>query len=181
MNRKLLGALLPALPLVLAACGGPLVEAEVKSVKITSTGIPFAGTAGSLTFGSAEIDLSPIADIQGQGVATELKVTQFRIAWDDPFTQPDFSGITSATLTAVADPTSGLAPMVVATYTQSLADPNPAELVVAGDPGLNLFSYFASGKLNLVLEGVGTPPGSDWVATATVLAEMSLRVEYNPM
>jgi len=178
--RLLIAVLAPAL--LLQACGGPLATAEVKRARITSTDVPFAGSGvpGDTALGGFTADLGPAGSSMGSGFVTTLHVKSVQIAWNDPLTQPDFSGVTSATLTVVPDPASGLSPTVVAIYVQDPADPNPAALTIAGDPNLNVFDYLAGGVLSLQLDANGTLPPGPWTASATVVADLSLKVEYSP-
>lgn len=175
---------LPALPLLplailLHGCGGPLATAEVRHARITSTSIPFVGTGVPGEIGSFGADLGPAGTSLGSGFTTVLKVTRIQIAWDDPspLPYPDFSGVTSATLTAIPDPTSGLSEVVVATYLQDPANPSPLALVIEGDTNVNLFDYLASGVLTLRLDAQGTP--APFADTATVIADLTLKVEFS--
>lgn len=184
MNRRTLALLLllaPAALALLQGCGGPLASAEVKNARITSTHVPFSGTGipGETTLGDVTADLGPLGESLGSGFVTELSLKRFELAWNDPATRPDFSGVTSATLTVIPDPASGLAEQVVATYTQDPADPNPASLVIVGDPALNLFDFLAGGVLTLRLDAQGTLPAGAWSAEATAIADLRLKVEYS--
>lgn len=181
MTHRRLALALLAPALWLAACGGPLLSAEVKEAKITSTNVPFSSPGGgAISFGSFTADLGPLGASSGSGFTTALTLKQVTIAWTDPATRPDFSGITSATLTAVPAAGSGAQERVVATYVQSASDPNPAGIVIAGDPSLNVLDYLADGVLELRLDVQGTPPATAWAATATVVAELAWKAEYSP-
>jgi hypothetical protein len=175
--RLLIAVLAPAL--LLHGCGGPLATAEVQHARITSTNITFVGTGAPGSLGSFSADLGPAGPSLGSGFKTELKLTRLQIAWDDPspLPYPDFSGVTSATLTVIPDPATGLTQVVVATYVQDPADRSPTALVIEGDSNLNLFDYLAGGVLTLRLDAQGTP--SAFVDTATVVADLSLKVEYS--
>jgi hypothetical protein len=183
MNRRTVALLLlaPAALALLQGCGGPLVTAEVKNARITSTNVPFSGTGvpGATTLGDVTADLGPLGESLGSGFVTELTLKRFELAWNDPATRPDFSGVTSATLTVIPDPAAGLPEKVVATYTQDPADPNPTSLVIAGDPGFNLFDFLAGGILTLRLDAQGTLPAVPWSADATAIADLALKVEYS--
>jgi hypothetical protein len=177
MPRRLIALALLSPAILLGACGGPLATAEVSHAKITSTNVPFVGTGVSgAALGDITADLGPVGSSLGTGFTTTLTVRSVQIAWTNPSSHPDFSGVTSATLSVIPDPASGLSPTVVATYVQDPADPNPAALVIAGDPALNVFDYLAGGVLKLQLDAVGTPPA--FAETATVIADLALKVEY---
>lgn len=178
MLRPLIALALVAPALLLHGCGGPLATAEVKNARITSTDVPFAGTGiPGDTLGDITADLGPVGESFGSGFATTLTVKQVSIAWTDPLTRPDFSSVTSATLTVIPDPASGLSETVVASYVQDPSDPSPTALNIKGDPGLNVFDYLTGGVLTLRLDAVGTPP--TFAATATVIADLALKVEYS--
>lgn len=184
MNRRtlaLLSLLAPAALALLQGCGGPLLTAEVKNARITSTNVPFSGTgvAGATTLGNVTADLGPLGKSLGSGFVTELTLKRFELAWNDPATRPDFSGVTSATLTVIPDPASGLPETVVATYTQASPGDNPLSLVIAGDPGFNLFDFLAGGILTLRLDAQGSLPATAWSANATAIADLALKVEYS--
>jgi hypothetical protein len=176
MTRRARSLAAIASTLLLQACGGPLLSAEVKEARITSTDVPFsgAGVPGETTLGDITADLGPFGTSLGGGVTTELKLKQVAITWTDPATRPDFSGVTSATLTAVPDPASGRSPVVVATYTQDPADPNPAGIVVAGDPALDVFDLLSGGVLALRLDAQGALPATAWAETATVVVDLKV-------
>jgi hypothetical protein len=175
-----LAALAPAI--LLHGCGGPLLSAEVKDASITSTNVPFAGAGvpGATALGSFTADLGPLGKPVASGVKTELTLTEVAINWTDPANRPDFSGVTSATLTAIPDPSSGLPPKVVATYVQDPLDPNPVGMVIAGDPALNLFDLLSGGVLDLRLDASGALPSTAWAQTATVVAHLRVKIEYTP-
>lgn len=166
---------------LLSGCSGPLVTAEIETVRITSTGVTLSGNGlpGYSALGTITADLGPVGESFGSGFVTELNLKSTRISWEDPAARPDFSGVTSATLTAIPDAASGLPNLTVATYVQDPADPNPVELVIVGDPSINLFDYLSGGELSLSIDAQGTLPGVAWSALATVVAEMSFKVEYS--
>lgn len=177
--RRLALLLLPSIA-ILHGCGGPLLTAEVQTVRVTSTNVPFSSTGAPGPIGDVTADLGPIGKSVGSGFVTDLTLKRFELAWNDPATRPDFSGVTSATLTAVPDPASGLPPKVVASYTQDPGNPDPTRLVIAGDPALNLFDLLASGVLTLRLEPQGTFPSGAWAANATAVVDLGVKVEYTP-
>jgi hypothetical protein len=178
MPRRLIALALLSPVVLLGACGGPLATAEVSHAKITSTNVPFLGTGlPGAVLGGITADLGPVGESLGTGFTTTLTVRSVQIAWTNPSSHPDFTLVTSATLSVIPDPASGLSPTVVATYTQDPLDPNPAALVIAGDPALNVFDYLAAGVLQLQLEAAGTPPA--FADTATVIADLAVKVEYS--
>jgi len=179
MLRQLIALALVAPALLLQGCGGPVATAEVKNARITSTDVPFESTGGGTALGEITADLGPVGESFGSGFTTTLTLKQVRIAWNnpDPAVHPNFTSVTSATLTVIPDPASGLSPKVVASYVQDPGNLNPAELVIVGDPDLNVFDFLSGGVLTLQLDASGTVPAFP-STNATVIADLALKVEY---
>lgn len=161
-------------------CGGPLLEAEVKSIRVTVHEVELTGVPGVSTIGDIEADLGVELPDEEDGVVSDLELKAVRVAWADPANHPDFSGFTSATLTVVPDPASGLPSAVVATYVQDPANPDPDELTIRGDPAVNLRSYLTGETLTFRIDGQGSTPPYVWTSFAHVSMELGLRVEYTP-
>jgi hypothetical protein len=172
-------ALASALALVAGTGCGPMLEAEVKNVRITIPDQQLAGVPGSAALGDVEVDVGgELPD--GDGWTIEIRLKALGVAWADPGNHPDFSQFTSATLSVIPGPTSMLPPVVVASYVQDPADPDPHEIVIAGDPAVNLHEYLVDGTFLLRIEAQGSTPSSPWTASAWITADLGLRVEYSP-
>lgn len=183
MHRNRLAPLLPILLLatptaLLQGCGGPLLSVEVKDARITSTNVPFSATSvpGPNGLGLVTADLGPLGKAVGGGCTTDLNVKQTVLRWNDPVSHPDFTGVTSATLTAIPGPGSTNPPKVVATYTQDPANKNPAQLLIVGDPALNFFDLLNAGVLTLRLDATGTTVPATWTANATVVVDLKFEI-----
>jgi hypothetical protein len=120
--------LLPALALLLAACGGPLLygEVEIPRLGITLCGQSFpamiglgnsrCGSTPACVATDFAYDIGSDVDVINQAhVRYTLKLTGLTIA-EDQVPPVDLSGIASAEVGVV--PTDGSAPVVLATYTR---------------------------------------------------------------
>jgi hypothetical protein len=183
MARRLvvLAALLPSL--ALTGCETS-TSVELKTIRITQPGIPIQGTGipgiplqATTTFDlGAATEAASISD----AAVVELTTKSIRLVWEDPATQPDFSGITNARFEIVPDPASGLPAADIASYTQNPANPNPLSVDFTGRDSLNVFDLLVGGgqvTLNAFAEGsiIGTID-----TTATVIVEFNMLVEVEP-
>jgi hypothetical protein len=183
MARRLfvLAALLPSL--ALTGCETS-TSIELKTIRITQPGIPITGIAvpGSPLQATTSFDLGAATEAAelSDAAVIELTTTSIRLIWEDPATQPDFSGITSARFEIVPDPASGLPSEEIASYVQSPANPNPMVVDFSGRDSFNIFDLLVGGgqvTLNAIAEG-STAGVID--TTATVVVEFNMLVEVEP-
>jgi hypothetical protein len=183
MARRLvvLAALLPSL--ALTGCETS-TSVELKTIRITQPGIPITGTGipGMPLEASTTFDLGAAAEAAqiSEAAVIDLTTTSIQLIWDDPATQPDFSGITSARFEIVPDPASGRQSEEIASYLQNPANPNPAVVDFSGRDTFNVFDLLVSGgqvTLNATAEGtiVGVID-----TTATIVVEFNMLVEVEP-
>jgi hypothetical protein len=178
--RRLLIAL-PALAL-LSGCGLFFAELEIPSTTVHLGNQYFIGGAPLLK--TITIDVSgamPLTD--NPDLALDLRLTQATVTLLPGSPMPDFGDIKDVTVTV--DPPSGstLPTAVVASYSQSPADPNPTSITVAGQNDTNLAPYLASGKLTLVVQADSVSGGgiSDWLADFDTVLYMKARANYGDM
>lgn len=183
MARRLfvLAALLPSL--ALTGCETS-TSVELKTIRITQPGIPVMGTAvpGFPLQATTTFDLGAATEAANisDAAVVELTTKSIRLLWEDPLTQPDFSGITSARFEIVPDPASGLPSEEIASYVQNPADPNPMAVDFSGRDSLNVFELLVEGgqvTLNAIAEGTIAGVID---TTATVVVEFNMLVEVEP-
>lgn len=182
MARRLavLAALLPSL--ALTGCETS-TSVELKTIRITQPGIPILGTAvpGAPLQATTTFDLGAATEAANlsNAAVVELTTKSIRLLWEDPATQPDFSGITGARFEIVPDPASGRPSEEIATYVQNPANPNPMEVNFPGRD-LNVFGLLVEGgKVTLNATAEGTIIGVV-DTTATVVVEFNMLVEVEP-
>lgn len=153
-----------AAPLLLAAgCGGPLLFAdlEIPEVQLTlpaqqfpaSVAAPSAWcdpTTPSCVAADLTYDLGQQLDLRSRpATAYDIWLTSLVIAL--PATQGgDLGGVASAAV--LVYPPGGGAPVEVAHYQRSAADPTPTSIALSTDAGLDLAPYLEAGLIRLRVE-----------------------------
>jgi hypothetical protein len=179
--RRLLIAL-PALAL-LAGCGLFYAEIEIPATTVHVGTQDFAGGAPLVKEIAIDIGQSiPLLD--NKDFTFDLRLTTVTVALVLPgSTMTDFGDIKDVTVTVKPAPGSTLPTTVVATYTQSPADPNPTSITVEGLNSTNLGPYVAGGTLTLVVQAESVSGGAipDWKDTVDGVFYLKARADYGNM
>ncbi len=152
-----------AVTLLSAGCDGPLLYAdlEIPEVELTLPAQQFpasvaapAGacgpTAPACIATDLTYDLGQQLDLRDRaGTEYELRLTSLSISLTAT-EAGDLGGVTSAAL--LAYPPGGGAPVTVARYERSAADPAPTAIALGGVPGLDLAPFLDGGLLRLRVE-----------------------------
>lgn len=160
MRRALL-ALAVILPS--AGCDGPLLHAdlEIPEVELTLPAQQFPGSVAAPSLGCATTtaacvaidltyDLGRELELRDRaGTEYELRLTSLSIELTAT-EAGDLGGVASAAL--LAYPPGGGAPVTVARYQRSAAEPAPTAIALTGVPGLDLAPLLDAGLLRLRVE-----------------------------
>jgi len=160
--------LLPLALLGLAACGKPLLYAEVEipSAKVTLASQTFPSTASPAPADlcPAEVVVAPgntciqrtfgfdlggdFRDLIKDSMDIELRLTRLGItlAATDPL--GDFGSVEQV-LVGVSDPGGVLPGVDIATYRKSAANPTPSTIVVGGQSNVDLGTYLIGSQLQI--------------------------------
>lgn len=178
--------------LLLAACGGPLLYAdlEVPQVLVTlpsqrfpaSAGNPAlwcAPTAPSCVATELEYDLGQsVSYLREPGATYQVRLNHLAIAMVAT-AGGDLRGVKSAAI--LAYPAAGGAPVEIARYVRSAADPAPTTIAVAGDPGLDLAPYVSAGRIRVRVELTYDAPTPAFDADVTADFYLKVRLDYGKL
>jgi len=189
-TRTTLLALL-AVP-VLAACGKPLLFAEVEiplaEVTLQSQPFPSTESPNPTDFCPPGVVLGPgitclqrtigfdfgndFRDLTKDAASYELRLTDLGITLNATQALQDFGDVLEVVV-GVDGTGTGLPDVPLATYRQSAADPNPTSILVAASSNVDLGPYLEAGQITLFTRlqvGAVTPE-----FTADVVAQFYLR------
>lgn len=178
--------------LLLAACGGPLLYAdlEVPQVLVTLPAQRFPASVASPALWcdpstpscvatELEYDLAQsVSYLREPGATYQVRLTRLAIAMTAA-AGGDLGGVKSAVI--LASPAAGGAPVEIARYTRSAADPAPTTLSVAGDPGLDLAPYVTAGRIRVRVELSYDAPTPAFDADVTADFYLKVRLDYGAL
>jgi hypothetical protein len=185
-------ALLAALLLLLTACGGPLLRAdlEVPEARLVLPAQRFPASAAPPTawcdpstpaFVATDVsyDLGRQLDLRSRPVtAYDVRLDALEIALTA--TQGgDLGGVAAAAV--LAYPLDGGAPVVLARYQRSPADPSPTAIALSGGSGIDLAPYLEAGVIRLRVELSYDRATPAFQADVTAGFHLEVRLDYGAL
>lgn len=187
-------ALLATTLLLAAGCGGPLLHAdlEIREARLTlpaqqfprfplPTGSPSGCASGASTCVATDLsyDLGRQLDLLSRpATAYDVRLTALDVALATTEVG-DLGGVAAASV--LAYPPGGGAPVELARYQRSAADPAPTAIRMAGGPDVDLTPYLEAGVIRLRVElsyDRGTPA---FEAAVTAAFRLQVRLDYGAL
>lgn len=181
LTRTLPAAALLALPVALAACGGPLLTAELKmaSVEVTLPQYRFP-SVGTQKYQDVTFDVgASMPVILQKNVDYDLKLTGMTLVLGSgPIN--NFDTFNRVTITAQPPAGSGLAPLVLVDYVNPHTQTGLTHVTASSSTDADLKPYLYAGKITVRAEydaGPTTPLG-EWTADVTADFFVRVKVDY---
>lgn len=178
--------------LLLAACGGPLLRADLEipearlllpAQRFPASATPPAALCDAATPSCVATDLS--YDL-GQQLDLGSRPVDAYDVWLDALeialtaTQSgDLGGI--AAVAVLAYPRDGGAPVAIARYRRSAADPSPTSIVASGGSGIDLAPYLDAGVIRLRVELSYDRATPAFLADASAAFHLKVRLDYGAL
>jgi hypothetical protein len=172
-----------SLLLALAACGGPLLfaELELPSVEVTLPQYQFPGSvAGAPVVQTASFDLGVNVPVINQSnVTIELKLNKMTIVLNTSGPLSNFDQIDSVTITALPPPGSTLPRLVLIDYTNPHTATGVTSVTATSQTATELKPYLDAGKITVEARYAGTGlPTSPWTADVTADFWIKVKLDY---
>jgi hypothetical protein len=185
-----------AAALLLAACGGPMLYAEIEipDLRVTLPSQQFPGfdtplpanwcdpaglgTPPCVALGTGYDLSAQVPALDQSNVTAEVRLTDvaFKLVTTGGGTVADLSGIQSATVRVGADATHP--GTVVASYTRTTTSPPPTTIAITGKANVDLAPYLSSGKLPIRVEVVVDGGTSAFQADITGGFYVRVKLDY---
>src|SRR5512133_1917976 len=184
---------LAATLLLAAGCGGPLLHAdlEIREARLTlpaqqfprspPTGAPSGCASGASTCVATELsyDLGQQLDLLSRpATAYDVRLTALDVALATT-EAGDLGGIVAAAV--LASPPGGGAPVELARYQRSAADPAPTAIRLAGGPDVDLTPYLEAGLVRLRVELSYDRATPAFRADVTAAFHLEVRLDYGAL
>lgn len=178
-------ALLAALPLALAACGGHIffAEMEVPSLCVTLPRYAFPGTNADPSL-SRQISYqlgAQLPVLNQPNVEYELRLSQLDTTLEssNPATDPGYTFSSIQWVRIVAyDPTGVLPDVELAYYRQDPANPATTVMIAGGAMDVDLAPYLQAGQLNFRADYSGGLPLGDFTADVRGCFYLKVVLDY---
>jgi hypothetical protein len=177
------------LPLLAAGCGGPLLSAELEipelGLKIAQQTFPASSADPSYWCAPDQADCistdlqydigSEVDLLSEKGVDYELRLTNLALVLASTGAG-DLHGVKSVAIQAL--PPSGGAPVTVATYARSAANPAPTSIAVSGNSSVDLAPFIQAGVAQLRLQTTFDDPTPEFTADVNAVFYLRIRLDY---
>lgn len=171
------------LALGLAACGGPVLFAdlELPSVEVTLPQYQFPGTPlGVPLTKDVAFDLGAnVPVVNQQNVMLDLKLNRMTLVLDTSGPLSSFDQVERVTITALHPATTTLPDLVLIDYANPHTATGVTTITATSQSGADLTPYLVAGAITLraVYSGSGLPT-SAWTADVTADFWMKVRFDY---
>jgi len=186
MGTRALAAVSAAL---LAACGQPLLYAEIDAPSVAVTQAlpalpgspPVDAPATALPPDGLDLPLGDI-DLGAEGEHSRITLNGATLQLVNPAAGTSFSGVRAAELQLLTDPGGNQPAVVLASYDRARDGVASERLVLRAAAEVDLLPYLSAQRVRVQVVVAGTPPGplgSTWSSDLTVDLHVLARVEVH--